>query len=190
MGETGLPEGVRDLRGNLVTNVAIDQSDGATAESAASHPRAKSTSSAGRVDSGVQFGTGDLVVVTQGVVGGIHERPHLANPAGIKELNELRNAVVLSNDVTNAVSHLFVVKGGHGGSQVTDITQAANSEDACGILAGSPSRLVLAVDQPVRGAGIDDKQFQIGSVQVEGDLTDRPVVTVDEEGVTLSLIHI
>ena len=182
--ETSVTERVRDLRGDLIAAVAIDQSDGATAEAATSHPRAKSTGSTGRVDSGVQFRAGDLVAVTQGVVGGIQERPHLANPAGIKELNELRNAVVLSNDVTNAVSHLFVVKGGHGGSQVTDITQAANSEDACGILAGSPSRLVLAVDQPVRGAGIDDKQFQIGSVQVEGDLTDRPVVTVDEEGVT------
>ena len=64
MGDSGLLEGVRALRGNLATNVAIDQSDGATAESAASHPRAKSTSSAGRVDSGVQFGTGDLVVIT------------------------------------------------------------------------------------------------------------------------------
>ena len=159
MGETGLPEGVRDLRGNLVTNVAIDQSDGATAESAASHPRAKSTSSAGRVDSGVQFGTGDLVVVTQGVVGGIHKRPHFADLAGIEELNELGNTVVLSDDVADATSHPFVIEGGHGGPQVTDVTQATNSEDACGILAGPPSCLILAVDQPVGSTGVDDKQF-------------------------------
>ena len=160
MGETGFTEGAHDLRGNLVANVAINQSNSATTEPAASHPCAESTSITSRVDGGVQFGAGDLVVVTEGVMGGVHKRSHFADPAGVEELDKLGDAVVLSDDVTNPAGQLFIIESSYSGPQVTDVTQATDAEDAGSIFAGSTSCLVLAVDQPVGGAGVDDKQFQ------------------------------
>lgn len=96
-------------------NVVIDQSDGVIVEFVVSYLCVKSISSVGCVDSGVQFGIGDFVVVMQGVVGGIYKWFYFVDLVGIEEFNELGNMVVFSDDVVDVVSYFFVIEGGYGG---------------------------------------------------------------------------
>ena len=111
MGESCVAESLDDLPGSVVADIAVDQGDGTTTESTTGHPRTEDPGSAGCVDGGVQLGASDLVVVTQGVVGGVHERSDLADASGVDELGELSDAVIFGDDVTDAAGHLLVVEG-------------------------------------------------------------------------------
>ena len=83
VGESCVAEGLDDLPGSVVADIAVDQGDGTTTESTTGHPRTEDPGSAGCVNGGVQLGASDLVVVTQGVVGGVHERSDLADASGV-----------------------------------------------------------------------------------------------------------
>src|SRR5688572_10385594 len=67
----------------------LHRRDGGPAEAAAGHPGAARAGGPRRLHDDVELGRADLVVVAQRRVRGVHERPHVADPAGVEQGDEL-----------------------------------------------------------------------------------------------------
>ncbi len=116
----------------------------------------------GRLHGEVHGRHGDLEVVPHRGVGGVQQRAQLGDPARAQQVGRRQHPAVLGHHVPDPAAHHLVRQPAERGVEVGHVAQRRHPEQPGGVLAAGPAGGVLAVDQGVRGPGVQHQQLQPG----------------------------
>ena len=184
LGEVALVQG----GGDVSRFVFVAKGDGGTAKATASHAAAEDASIKADLlcdlDHEVELGAGNIEVVTQGIMGVLHEFADILVFAGLEAFGGGDGAGDFADDVAgtavDTVAHRFlgcfdILDGGVAPTAFSD-----GGESVFGVLAAGG---VTSVGEVVRDAGVGDDDFEIGIG--EGDQFGFAVLAIDEDELVL-----
>src|SRR5262249_36279783 len=107
----------------------------------------------------------------------------VADPVGAQARRRVEYTRVLADDVPDPAPEDRVAERGQRAGEIVDLAQRRDAQLPRRLLAGAPPRGVLVVDMPVRRAGIDDENGEIGSCRVAGDVLNGETPAVEKQHV-------
>ena len=125
----------------------------------------------------------DLVVIAHGCVGFVQQGRKIGEATLPGQFQRCAGSIIFTDHMPDPPAHQFVGKSCQRRVQVRDITQSPDPQDRSSPLACGAALPVLPFDMAVRGAGVEDQDFEPLPTQRQRYISGLKSATVEEESV-------